>query len=153
MSSARNIGHADGDICGQAAGEVAPPGLARWSRGQIEDAIGEPLMVPDPLLTVVQAAALLAVSVAQLDGLVAAGVLPRRGNAASPRRFLLFELERIDTSAVALPAPVARRRRRRGRVMARPVDAAHRVSLREAAQIIGLTESTRRSEELGGLDH
>jgi hypothetical protein len=56
------------------AGELA---ARRWSRGQIEAALGEPLMVPDPLLTAAQAATLLDVCQGQLQGLSqAAGIRP-----------------------------------------------------------------------------
>jgi hypothetical protein len=62
---------------GIAVAGVAPPGLGRWSRAQIEAAIGEPLTVPDPMLTVVQAAALLAVTVSRIEVLVAADRIPQ----------------------------------------------------------------------------
>jgi hypothetical protein len=55
------------------------PSVQRWSLERIEAAIGEPLMVSDPLLTAVQAAALLEVSLVQLGGLVMAGRLNRSG--------------------------------------------------------------------------
>jgi hypothetical protein len=50
------------------AGVVAV--VRRWSADALEAVIGEPLMVADPLLTGVQAAALLGVTLVELDALV-----------------------------------------------------------------------------------
>jgi predicted DNA-binding transcriptional regulator AlpA len=139
-------------VCVPAAGAMAPPGLGRWSRAQIEHAIGEPLMVPDPMLTAVQAAALLGITVSRIDGLVAAGRLPRHGRQAGPRRLRLSEIERVDAAAPLPSIPRVLRRLGTGTPRSRPANAKDRVSLREAAQIIGLTEQALRRYYFGTPD-
>lgn len=63
--------HVDEDGVGVGVESTPPvlPAVQRWSVEEIEAAIGEPLMVSDPLLTGVQAAALLEVSLVELGGL------------------------------------------------------------------------------------
>jgi hypothetical protein len=56
-----------GDVGTESTRRVVPA-VQRGSVEEIEDAIGEPLMVPDPLLTGVQAAALLGVSLVEMGG-------------------------------------------------------------------------------------
>jgi hypothetical protein len=123
----------------------------RWTVEQIEAATGEPLMVPDPLLTAIQAAALLEVSLVQLDGLVAAGHLTQSGVRGHRRRYRLSDLEQVDAIPGALPAPRPPRTYRRATV-SRPRDGADPISLREAARIVDLSESTLRRYYFGTPD-
>lgn len=140
--TARNSADRDDAASHEPRPGLSPPGMSRWSRTQIEHAIAEPLMTSDPLLSAVQASALLAVSLAHVEALTAAGVLQRHGPARAERRYRLSDLERVDTEApVPQPPPGRRVRVRQRRLQARP---GARISLREAARLVGLTEATLR---------
>jgi hypothetical protein len=104
------------------------------------------------MLTAGRAAALLAIAISRIDGLVAAGRLPRHRRRAGPRRFRLSEVERVDATEPLPATPRALRRLGTGTPRPRPAYAARRVSLREAAQIIGLTPSTLRRYYFGTPD-
>jgi hypothetical protein len=127
------------------AGELA---ARRWSRGQIEAALGEPLMVPDPLLTADQAATLLDVGVGQLQGLVTGGG-NQTGVRGRRRRYRLSDLEQIDAELETSARP---RRTYRQQTVSRSRDGAEPISLREAAGIVGLTEWTLRRYYFGTPD-
>jgi hypothetical protein len=83
---------------------------------------------------------------------VAAGRLPWHGRQAGPRRFRLSELELVDATAPLPATPRALRRLGTGTPRPWPAYAARRVSLREAAEIIGLTPSTLRRYYFGTAD-
>jgi hypothetical protein len=68
--------------------------MRRSGRAEVEAAIGEQLIVPDPLLTAVQAVALLAVPVARIVGMAAVGRVATARNPTGSPRFLLSDQER-----------------------------------------------------------
>jgi hypothetical protein len=126
------------------------PTVQRWNVDEIEATIGEPLMIADPLLTAAQAAALLGVTLVELDALVEAGCV-RRAAARRRRCYRLSDLELVDTARDDLP-PTRSRRRPRRTVMRRPREGADPISLPQAAQIVGLTGSTLRRYYFGTMD-
>lgn len=62
-----------------------------WTRAEVEDALGQPLMVGDPRLSASQAARLLRVTIGQFRLLVRTGLVARRGDRGH-RRYLLSDL-------------------------------------------------------------
>jgi hypothetical protein len=125
--------------------------MQRWSREQIEAAIGEPLMVSDPLLTAAQAAALLDISMVQLDDLVAAGKLRRVGLQGRRRPYRLSDLE--QAAAISKPSPSPRPLPTpRPAMLSRPREGADPISLHEAARILDLNEWTLRRHYCGTAD-
>jgi hypothetical protein len=122
-----------------------------WSRERIEAAIGEPLMVPDPLLTAAQAATLLDVSMVQLNHLVAACQLRLDGVQARRRRYRLSDVEQAAAISTMLP-PARPLQGPRRAMLGRPRDGADPISLREAARIADVHEWTLRRYYFGTPD-
>ena len=128
-----------------------PIGVPRWTRAELEAVLGGPLMVPDPMVTAVQAAALLGVAISRIDRLDAAGVLPRHGRPGRRRLFRLSDLAQVDDAALP-PAPAAARRRDGAGTLSgppRPASAEPRLSLQEAARIVGMGEASLRRYYFG----
>jgi excisionase family DNA binding protein len=146
-------GHLTDDRQHSQRGQCGRQGVTRWTRAEIEAVLGGPLMVPDPMLTAVQAARLLGVAVSRIDRLVAAGGLPQHGRPGRRRLFRLSELDQVDAAAPA-PQPPASVRRRFGFESGppRPPSAEPRLSMREAARIVGMGETTLRRYYFGTPD-
>ena len=103
--------------------------------------LGEPLLVDDPMLTTAQVATLLGVNQSTVQRMTRRGLLPVQGQGRW--RYRLSDLRRVE-----IPPRPAGDQRARGPWVA----PAGRVTLAEAARIVGMPVTTLRTSYLGTPD-